>query len=103
MKKLMPDLPRSLLECDSGLLSDYEGVVVPITDLDCRSVFYVREEGNDRQPFVPLQKLFLELERQIYTKCKDQLASAKKNDGVKVSVHFCVDTEIKEAPEELRR
>lgn len=102
MKKLMPDLPGSLIECDSGLLSDYEGVVVPLADLDCRSVFYIREDGNDRQPFVPLQKLFLELERQIYAKCKEQLESAKHDDGVQVTVHFCVDTEIKEVPEELK-
>jgi hypothetical protein len=98
----MPDLPGSLVECDSRLLSDYEGVVVPLADLDCRSVFYIREDGNDKQPFVPLQKLFLELERQIYFKCKEQLASAKHNDGVQITVHFGVDTEIKEVPEELR-
>ena len=103
MRRLMPDLPKSLIECDSGMHSDYEGVVVPIADLDCRSVFYIREDGNDRQPFVPLQKLFRELERQIYAKCREQLASAKHNDGVQVSVHFCVGTEIKEVPEELKR
>lgn len=102
MRRLMPDLPGSLIECDSGLISDYDGVVVPIQDLTPISVFYIREDGNDKQPFVPLQKLFLELERQIYAKCKEQLASAKHNDGVQVNVHFCVDTEIKELPEELR-
>lgn len=102
MRRLMPDLPGSLIECDSGLLSEFEGVVVPLADLDCRSVFYIREDGNDNQPFVPLQKLFLELEKQIYQKCKEQLASAKHNDGVQVNVRFCVDTEIKEIPKELQ-
>ena len=103
MRRLMPDLPVSLVECDSGLLSDYEGVVVPLADLDCCSVFYIREDGNDRQPFVPLQKLFLELERKIYEDCKEQLASAKHNDGVQITVHFGVETSIKEVPEELKR
>ena len=103
MRRLSPNLPGDLLECDSGMPSDYEGIVVPLSDLDCRSVFYIREEGNDHQPFVPLQKLFLELERQIYAKCREQLASAKHNDGVQVNVHFGVDTEIQEVQEELRK
>lgn len=102
MKKLMPDLPWQLIDSETGEHTDFEGIVVPLADLDCRSVFYIREDGNDRQPFVPLQKLFLELERQIYFKCKEQLASAKHNDGVQITVHFCVETSIKEVPEELR-
>ena len=102
MRKLMPNLPGDLLDYETGEPSEFEGVVVPLADLDCRSVFYIREDGNDNQPFVPLQKLFLELEKQIYQKCKEQLASAKHNDGVQVNVHFCVDTEIKEIPKELQ-
>ena len=100
MRRFCPDLPWQLIDSETGEHTDFEGIVIPLADLDCRSVFYIREDGNDRQPFVPLQKLFLELERQIYAKCKEQLASAKHNDGVQVTVHFCVDTEIKEVPEE---
>ena len=94
MRRLMPNLPGDLLECDSGMPSNYEGVVVPITDLTATSVeFLVDPKHKDSSYAEAMNKLSHELWRQISGRIKKNIPDGS---SVKITVGWDLDIDIRE-------
>lgn len=94
MRKLKPDLPRSLIEVDSGIHTDFEGVVVPLEDLTATSVeFLVDPKHKDSSYAKAMNRLSHELWRQISEKVRNVIPDGS---SVKITVGWDVDIDIKE-------
>lgn len=94
MKKLMPNLPGDLLEYDSGMPSDYDGVVVPIQDLTATSVEFLVDPKHKGSSYAEaMNKLCHELWRQISEKVKKDIPDGS---SVRITVGWDVDIDIRE-------
>jgi len=94
MRKLMPDLPGSLVECDSGLPSEFEGVVVPIEDLTATSVEFLVDPKHKGSSYAEaMNKLLHELWGQISRKVKKDIPDGS---SVRITVGWDVEVDIRE-------
>lgn len=100
MRRLCPNLPGDLIDCDSGKPGEFEGVVVPLVDLTATSVEFLvvpKHEGSVRAE--TMNRLLHELWRRISEKVERGLPDGS---SVRITVWWSADVEIKEVPEELR-
>lgn len=102
MKRFMPNLPGDLIECDSGMPSNYEGIVIPVTDLTSTTVFWM---PNEKDPYIKgraFQNFCTELGRQIWKSVRETVNTAKEGEGVRIVVHWASEAEVKPLPEKLK-
>ena len=102
MRKLMPNLPGDLLDCDSGLPTEYEGVVIPITDLKTTSVFWMPDSKDPYIKARAFDHFVTELGKQIWQSVRETANTAKDGEGARICVHWVAEAEVKPLPEELR-
>lgn len=101
MRRFCPNLPGDLIECDSGMPSDYEGLVIPLADLTSTSVFWMPNEKDPHIKARAFEHFVTELGKQIWQSVRETANTAKEGDGAKIWVHWVAEAEVKPLPEEM--
>ena len=95
MRHLCSNLPGDLIDSETGEPSDYEGIVVPITDLTATSVEFLVDPKHKGHSYAEaLNKLSHELWRLISERVKKE--GIPDGSSVRITVGWDVETEIKE-------
>lgn len=94
MRRLCPNHPGDLIDCETGEPSEFEGVVTPIVDLTATSVeFLVDPKHKDSSYAEAMNKLSHELWRQISGRVKKSIPDGS---SVKITVGWDLDIDIRE-------